>query len=193
MTLGRATRYVPRRDLPERRGSQVGKAEVCKTFMHRFDSGPRLHCRMFRKNRGHTVADLPPTSTTFRVHHRENSNGKKRLCANPVELTLRCSKGRSHWGNGRPLSMETTSCAGLHRGASSCLHDGQVDRMQRSSIHEMIAQRVAHQLRRGCHIHFFQDARTICANGRHAQVKFFSDLAYRLPRTDHNQSFEFSS
>src|SRR5579859_5849182 len=25
-----------------RRGSQVGKAEVCKTFMHRFDSGPRL-------------------------------------------------------------------------------------------------------------------------------------------------------
>ena len=27
----------------EGRGSQVGKAEVCKTFMHRFDSGPRLH------------------------------------------------------------------------------------------------------------------------------------------------------
>src|SRR5205814_10446714 len=90
------------------RGSQVGKAEVCKTFMHRFDSGPRLHCRMFRKNSGHTVADLPPTATTPRVHHRENSNGKKRLCANPVELTLRYSTGH---------------------------------RLQRSSIHEMIAQR----------------------------------------------------
>jgi hypothetical protein len=42
LTLSLPARYFSKRDT-FRRGSQVGKAEVCKTFMHRFDSGPRLH------------------------------------------------------------------------------------------------------------------------------------------------------
>src|SRR5579863_3152639 len=46
----------------------------------------------------------------------------------------------------------------------------------------MISKRVTHQFGRGCHSHFLQDARAICADGRHAQVKFLSDLAHRFWR-----------
>jgi hypothetical protein len=60
------------------------------------------------------------------------------------------------------------------------------------SVRKMVANGVTYELRDGGHPHLFQDARTMGAYGRSAQMELLGDLSHRFPGGDHQKDLELS-